>query len=55
MLNNVLRRVTLWNQVEPFYPNGKDGPTLATPESRGYRIGAQHLDPGYRTTHRRTI
>jgi squalene-hopene/tetraprenyl-beta-curcumene cyclase len=34
MLNNVLRRVTLWNQVEPFYANGKAGPTK-TPESRG--------------------
>ncbi len=33
MLNNVLRRVTLWNQVQPFYPNSKDGPTLA-PDSR---------------------
>ena len=26
MLNNVLRRVTLWNQVEPFYHTGVDGP-----------------------------
>jgi squalene-hopene/tetraprenyl-beta-curcumene cyclase len=34
MLNNVLRRVTMWNQVEPFYANGKSGPTK-TPESRG--------------------
>jgi hypothetical protein len=33
MLNNVLRRVTLWNQVLPFYPNSKTGPTLA-PDSR---------------------
>jgi hypothetical protein len=30
MLNNVLRRVTLWNEVQPFYPNSKTGPTLAT-------------------------
>jgi hypothetical protein len=30
MLNNVLRRVTLWNEVQPFYPNSKSGPTLAT-------------------------
>ena len=30
MLNNVLRRVTMWNEVQPFYPNSKDGPTLAT-------------------------
>jgi len=34
MLNNVLRRVTMWNQVQPFYANGKSGPTK-TPESRG--------------------
>ena len=34
MLNNVLRRVTLWNQVEPFYHTGKDGPNKS-PESRG--------------------
>jgi squalene-hopene/tetraprenyl-beta-curcumene cyclase len=34
MLNNVLRRVTLWNQVEPFYHTGVDG-TRKTPESRG--------------------
>jgi squalene-hopene/tetraprenyl-beta-curcumene cyclase len=33
MLNNVLRRVTLWNQVQPFYSNSKEGPTLA-PDSR---------------------
>jgi squalene-hopene/tetraprenyl-beta-curcumene cyclase len=30
MLNNVLRRVTMWNQVQPFYSNSKTGPTLAT-------------------------
>ncbi len=30
MLNNVLRRVTMWNEVQPFYPNSKSGPTLAT-------------------------
>jgi squalene-hopene/tetraprenyl-beta-curcumene cyclase len=29
LLNNVLRRVTLWNQVQPFYANSKTGPTLA--------------------------
>jgi squalene-hopene/tetraprenyl-beta-curcumene cyclase len=29
LLNNVLRRVTLWNQVQPFYPNSQTGPTLA--------------------------
>ncbi|MGC2399927.1 MAG: hypothetical protein WA510_09100, partial [Acidobacteriaceae bacterium] len=23
MLNNVLRRVTMWNEVQPFYPNSK--------------------------------
>jgi len=34
MLNNVLRRVTLWDQVEPFYHDGEAGPTK-TPESRG--------------------
>jgi len=34
MLNNVLRRVTLWNQVEPFYHTGVDGPNKS-PESRG--------------------
>jgi squalene-hopene/tetraprenyl-beta-curcumene cyclase len=33
LLNNVLRRVTMWNQVQPFYPNSKNGPTLA-PDSR---------------------
>ncbi len=33
MLNNVLRRVTLWNQVQPFYSNSQEGPTLA-PDSR---------------------
>lgn len=30
LLNNVLRRVTMWNEVKPFYPNSKSGPTLAT-------------------------
>ncbi len=30
MLNNVLRRVTMWNEVQPFYPNSTSGPTLAT-------------------------
>ncbi len=30
MLNNVLRRVTMWNEVQPFYPSSKAGPTLAT-------------------------
>ena len=30
MLYNVLRRVTMWNEVQPFYPNSKSGPTLAT-------------------------
>ncbi len=44
MLNNVLRRVTLWNQVQPFYPNSKTGPTLATGLAR-YRIGAERSDP----------
>ncbi len=34
MLNNVLRRVTMWNQVEPFYANNAKDPTK-TPESRG--------------------
>lgn len=34
MLTNVLRRVTMWNQVAPFYVTGKDGPAK-TPESRG--------------------
>ena len=34
MLNNVLRRVTLWNQLEPFYHTGVDG-ARKTPESRG--------------------
>jgi squalene-hopene/tetraprenyl-beta-curcumene cyclase len=34
MLNDVARRVTLWNQVEPYYHTGVDGP-LKTPESRG--------------------
>jgi squalene-hopene/tetraprenyl-beta-curcumene cyclase len=34
MLNNVLRRVKLWNEVGPFYYTGIDGP-LKTPESRG--------------------
>lgn len=34
MLNNVLRRVTMWNQVEPFYHTGVDGPNKS-PESRG--------------------
>jgi squalene-hopene/tetraprenyl-beta-curcumene cyclase len=29
LLNNVLRRVTMWNEVQPFYPNSKSGPTLA--------------------------
>jgi squalene-hopene/tetraprenyl-beta-curcumene cyclase len=28
LLNNVLRRVTMWNQVQSFYPNSKTGPTL---------------------------
>jgi hypothetical protein len=30
MLANVVRRVTLWNEVQPFYPNSLSGPTLAT-------------------------
>ena len=30
MLNNVLRRVTMWNEVQPFYANSKTGPTLST-------------------------
>jgi squalene-hopene/tetraprenyl-beta-curcumene cyclase len=30
MLDNLLRRVSMWNQVQPFYPNSKSGPTLAT-------------------------
>ncbi len=30
MLDNLLRRVSMWNQVQPFYPNSKGGPTLAT-------------------------
>jgi squalene-hopene/tetraprenyl-beta-curcumene cyclase len=30
LLNNVLRRVTMWDEVQPFYPNSKTGPTLAT-------------------------
>ncbi len=34
MLNYVVRRVTLWNQVEPFYHTGTDG-EKKTPESRG--------------------
>lgn len=34
MLNYVIRRVTLWNEVEPFYNDAKSGPRK-TPESRG--------------------
>ena len=34
MLNNVLRRVTLWNEVGPYYHTGVDGPNKS-PESRG--------------------
>ena len=34
MLEYVARRVTLWNQLEPYYHTGIDGP-LKTPESRG--------------------
>ena len=30
MLNYVVRRVTLGNQVGPYYPNGPDGPTRNT-------------------------
>ena len=30
MLDNLLRRVSMWNQVQPFIPNSKGGPTLAT-------------------------
>jgi squalene-hopene/tetraprenyl-beta-curcumene cyclase len=30
MLNNVLRRVTMWNEVQPFYADSKTGPTLST-------------------------
>ena len=33
MVNNVVRRVTLWNDVEPFYKDGKSGPTKSI-ESR---------------------
>jgi hypothetical protein len=33
MLDNVTRRVTLWNQVEPFYKDGEAGPTKSI-ESR---------------------
>jgi squalene-hopene/tetraprenyl-beta-curcumene cyclase len=34
MLDYVARRVTLWDQLEPYYHTGIDGP-LKTPESRG--------------------
>ena len=34
MFNNVVKRVTLWNDVEPFYKDGKAGPTKSI-ESRG--------------------
>jgi squalene-hopene/tetraprenyl-beta-curcumene cyclase len=34
MLNNVLRRVTMWNEVGPYYHTGVDGPNKS-PESRG--------------------
>ena len=34
MLSYVVRRVTLWNAVEPFYNDAKSGPRK-TPESRG--------------------
>jgi squalene-hopene/tetraprenyl-beta-curcumene cyclase len=34
MLNYVARRVTLWNQTEPYYHTGIDGPKKST-ESRG--------------------
>ena len=34
MLDYVSRRVTLWNQLEPYYHTGVDG-TRKTPESRG--------------------
>ena len=44
MLNNVLRRVTMWNEVQPFYPNSKSwshaGDGLAS-----YRIGAERSHP----------
>jgi squalene-hopene/tetraprenyl-beta-curcumene cyclase len=30
MLNNVLRRVTMWKEVQPFYADSKTGPTLST-------------------------
>jgi hypothetical protein len=30
LLDNVLRRVTLWNEVQPFYPSSLHGLTLAT-------------------------
>jgi len=33
MFNNVVRRVTLWNDVEPFYKDGQSGPTKSI-ESR---------------------
>ena len=33
MFNNVVRRVTIWNEVEPFYKDGKAGPTKSI-ESR---------------------
>jgi squalene-hopene/tetraprenyl-beta-curcumene cyclase len=33
MFNNVVKRVTLWNDVEPFYKDGKAGPTKSI-ESR---------------------
>ena len=42
LLNNVLRRVTLWNQVQPFYANSPTGPTLAA-DSRSTEIGRAHV------------
>jgi squalene-hopene/tetraprenyl-beta-curcumene cyclase len=34
LLENVTKRVKLWDQVQPFYPDGKSGPTKSS-ESRG--------------------
>lgn len=34
MFDGIARRVTLWDQVQPFYKNGKSGPTKSI-ESRG--------------------
>jgi squalene-hopene/tetraprenyl-beta-curcumene cyclase len=43
LLDNVTKRVQMWQDVEPFYPDAKRG-VPKTEESRGNRIHSQRSD-----------